>query len=146
MESKAPVGRKIGNASVRNSGRFGVSDCRRGLMQERMAIATLEVFRMRYQAFYARFGRDPEPDEPLFFDPEQELPVAPESSVIRSQIIAAAAAAGVDSGLVLDFMREGSRQRARENSRGQGQPWRQSAAPELDWPEWQRVVPEEPST
>jgi len=141
------VGRKIGNASVRNSGRFGVSDCRRGLMQERMAIATLQVFRMRYKAFYARFGRDPEPDEPLFFDPEQELPVAPESSVIRSQIIAAAAEAGVDSGLVLDFMREGSRQRMRENSRAQGQTWRPSVAPEVDRPAWhQPLVPEEPST
>ncbi len=48
---------------------------------------------MRYKAFYDRFGRDPEPDEPLFFDPEQEHPVAPESSVIRAQIIAAAAEA-----------------------------------------------------
>ncbi len=116
-------------------------------MQERMAIATLEVFRMRYKAFYARFGRDPEPDEPLFFDPEQALPVAPESSVIRAQIIAAATEAHVDAGLVLDFMREGSRQRARENLRAQGQPWRQSAAPELERSAWpQPLVPEEPSS
>src|SRR5580704_11343623 len=105
MESKRPVGRKIGNACVRSSGRSAVSDCRRGLIEERMAMATLEVFRMRFQAFCERFGRDPEPDEPLFFDPAQETPVAPESSVIRSQIIAAATAARVDSRLVIDFMR-----------------------------------------
>jgi hypothetical protein len=115
-------------------------------MQERMAIATLEVFRMRYKAFYARFGRDPEPDEPLFFDPEQELPVAPDSAVIRAQIIAAAAEAHVDAGLVLDFMREGSRQRSRENSRILGQPWRPAAVPEVDRPGWpQPLIPEEPS-
>ena len=112
-----------------------------------MAIATLEVFRMRYKAFYARFGRDPEPDEPLFFDPEQELPVAPDSAVIRSQIIAAAAEARVDSGLVLDFMREGSRQRSRENSRIARTTWRPAVVPEVDRPGWpQPLIPEEPST
>ena len=121
METTAPVERKIGNASPRSSRRFGVSDSRRRSMQERMAIATLEVFRMHYKAFYARFGRDPKPDQAWFFDPEQELPLPRESSVIRAQIIAPAAEAHVDAGLVLDFMREGSRQRARENSRGQVQ-------------------------
>src|SRR5215467_1953877 len=136
MESKAPVGRKIGNSSFRNSGRFGVSDCRRGVMQDRMALATLEVFRVRYKAFCARFGRDPEPDETLFFDPEQDSPVPPESAVIRSQILAAAAEARVDAGLVLDFMREGSRQRSRENCRILGQPWRPAAAPEPEHPGW----------
>jgi hypothetical protein len=113
-------------------------------MEERMAIATLEVFRMRYQAFYARFGRDPEPDEPLFFDPAQEQPVAPDAAVIRSQIIAAAAAARVDAGLVLDFMRVGRPARGREN--GASLPlWRSPVVPERDRAGWLPVVPEEPS-
>jgi hypothetical protein len=99
------VGRKIAKACVRSSGRFGVRDCRRGLFEEQTAIATLEVFRMRYQAFCERFGRDPEPDEPLFFDPAQQQPVAPEPAVIRSQVMAAALAARVDARLVLAFMR-----------------------------------------
>jgi len=60
---------------------------------------------MRYRAFCERFGRDPEPDEPLFFDPAQEQPVAPEPFVIRSQVMAAALAARVDARLVLDLMR-----------------------------------------
>jgi hypothetical protein len=113
-------------------------------MEERMAIATLEVFRMRYQAFYARFGRDPEPDEPLFFDPEQEQPVAPDGAVIRSQIIAAAAAARVDAGLVLDFMKVGRRARERENGVS-SPPWR-SQIIEHDRAGWLPVVPEEPSS
>lgn len=68
-------------------------------------MATLEVFRLRFQAFCDRFGREPEPDEPLFFDPELDQPVAPESAVIRSQIVAAATAARVDARLVMEFMR-----------------------------------------
>jgi hypothetical protein len=105
IESNIPVGRKIGNASgVRSSGRFGVRDCR-GLLEEPTAIAILKVFRMRYRAFCERFGRDPEPHEPLFFDPAQEQPMAPESAVIRSQVMAAALAARVDPQLVLDFVR-----------------------------------------
>ena len=97
--------RKIVNACVRSTGRFRISDCRRGLFEERRAIAMLKVFRMRYQAFCERFGRHPEPDEPLFFDPAQEQPVAPEPAVIRSQVKAAALAARVDPELVLDFVR-----------------------------------------
>jgi len=138
------VGRKTGNACVRSSGRFGVIDCRRGLTEERMAIATLEVFRMRYQAFYARFGRDPEPDEPLFFDPAQEQPVAPDAAVIRSQIIAAAAAARVDAGLVLDFMKVGRRARGPGNGVS-SPPWRTQIV-EHDRASWLPVVPEEPSS
>jgi hypothetical protein len=142
MESKRPVGRKIGNACVRSSGRSAVSDCRRGLIEERMAMATLEVFRMRFQAFCDRFGRDPEPDEPLFFDPAQDQPVAPESSVIRAQIMAAATAAKVDARLVMDFMRISGRSRAMESA---GNPQRR-AVPERDRVGWLPGVPEEPST
>ncbi|MGO9063081.1 MAG: hypothetical protein ACLQU2_37815 [Candidatus Binataceae bacterium] len=107
-----------------------------------MAMATLEVFRVRYQAFCDRFGRDPEPDEPLFFDPEQEQPVAPDSSAIRLQIIAAASVARVDARLVMDFMRLSGRGRAMESA---GNPQRR-AVPERDRSGWLPGVPEEPST
>ena len=107
-----------------------------------MAMATLEVFRMRFQAFCERFGRDPEPDEPLFFDPAQEQPVAPDSAIIRSQIQAAAAAAKVDARLVMDFMRISGRGRAMESA---GNPQRR-AVPERDRLGWLPGIPEEPST
>ena len=81
-----------------------------------MAIATLQVFRMRYRAFFERFGRDPEPDEPLFFDPTQDRPVPPEPGVIRAQVLAAAAAAGVDGRMVLSFMRLDRLARPREST------------------------------
>jgi hypothetical protein len=107
-----------------------------------MAIATLEVFRMRYRAFCDRFGRDPEPDEPLFFDPMQEAPVAPDSAVIRSQVLAAASAAKVDGRLVLDFMRLSRRNRPLES--GTMAASRRSAE---EWSGWQDAgLPEEPSS
>jgi hypothetical protein len=107
-----------------------------------MAIATLEVFRMRYRAFCDRFGRDPEPDEPLFFDPMQEAPVAPDSAVIRSQVLAAASAAKVDGRLVLDFMRLSRRNRPVESG-SVAQSWR---SPEDRSGRQELGVPEEPSS
>ncbi len=130
------MGRKTGNACVRRSGRFVVSDCRRSLIEERMAIATLEVFRMRYRAFCERFGRDPEPDEPLFFDPAQDLPVAPEPAVIRAQVLSAASAAGVDGRIVLSFMRLDRRSRPVESTNS-APLWRHRRIP---------ATPEEPSS
>jgi hypothetical protein len=115
-----------------------VSDCRRGFVDERIAIATLEVFRMRYRAFCDRFGRDPEPDEPLFFDPAQDQPVAPEPAVIRAQVMAAASAAGVDGRTVLDFMRLESVSGASAR--------RHRAIPDRDRSGWLPGIPEEPSS
>ena len=75
------------------------------MLHDNTALAMLEVFRFRYQAFRNKFGRDPEPDEPLFFDPNQQRPVAPEASVIRHQVMTAASAARVDGTMVLDVLR-----------------------------------------
>jgi len=122
-----------------------VSDCRRGLVEERMAIATLEVFRIRYRAFCDRFGRDPEPDEPLFFDPASDKPVPPESSVIRAQVLAAATSAGVDGHIVLSFMRLDRRTRPLEST-PVAAPWSQRAIPDRDRSGWVPVIPEEPSS
>ena len=108
-----------------------------------MALATLEVFRMRYQAFCDQFGRDPEPDEPLFFDPAQQIPVPPEPSVIRSQVMEAAAATRVDAKLVLDFMSQARRKQALEST-VEPRPWRYRA-PERDQPDWLPALPEEPA-
>jgi len=138
------VGRKTGNMCFRNSGRFVVSDCRRGLIEERMAIATLEVFRIRYRAFYERFGRDPLPDEPLFFDPAQDQPVAPDCAVIRAQVLKAASSAGVDGRMVLSFMRLDRLTRPLESSTPAA--WRHRITPDRDRLAWLPIAPEEPSS
>jgi len=110
-----------------------------------MRIATLEVFRRRYQAFCERFGRDPEPDEPLFFDPAQDKPVQPEPDVVRVQVMAAAAAARVDASIVLRLMQLDHDTRPHEsapvapNSSHSGLPDQYGMA-------WLPIVPEEPSS
>lgn len=62
----------------------------------------LSIFRVRYYKFRERFGREPAPDEPLFFDPNVLRPAAPEE--FRSQLIAAAQAVRVDAEPILALM------------------------------------------
>ena len=90
----------------RSSGRFTAYDRRDEMMLlDHAALAILKVFRVRFHAFRNHFGRDPQPDEPLFFDPDKRWPVAPQPSVIRHQVMAAASTARVDGRIVLDIMR-----------------------------------------
>ena len=110
-----------------------------------MAVATLQLFRMRYRAFFERFGRDPEPDEPLFFDPAQDEPVAPEPAVIRAQVLAAASAAGVDGRMVLSFMRLDRLARPREASPATPLS-RPTAIHYRDRLGYSPILPEEPSS
>ena len=105
-----------------------------------MAIATLEVFRIRYRAFYEHFGRDPQPDEPLFFDPAQDQPVPPEPAVIRAQVLKAASAAGVDGRMVLSFMRLDRLTRPLEPSTPAA--WRHRVTPDRE----RLALPDEPSS
>ena len=102
------VAGKTGAMCFRSSARFTAYDRREEMMlQDHAAVAMLKVFRVRFQAFRNHFGRDPEPDEPLFFDPHKRRPVAPPPSVIRHQVMAAASTARVDGRIVLDIMRMG---------------------------------------
>jgi hypothetical protein len=100
---------------------------------------------MRYRAFLEQFGRDPEPDEPLFFDPALEEPMAPEPAVIRAQVLAAAAAAGVDGRVVLRFMRLDRGTKPLEPAAAVLR-WRLGRMPEPDYSIWLPGLPEEPSS
>ena len=42
--------------------------------------AVMRIARLRYEMFRERFGRDPYPNEPLFFDPTRDTPVVAEVS------------------------------------------------------------------
>ena len=70
-----------------------------------LAGALLEIASRRYGMFLKKFGRDPKPDEPLFFDPACELPTLADASEIRRQVIDAARDARVNADLVLEFLR-----------------------------------------
>lgn len=59
------------------------------------------VVGLRFDAFHAKFGRLPEPDEPLFFDPDRDHPTLASPSEIRDQVIAAASTAGLKASRLL---------------------------------------------
>jgi hypothetical protein len=69
------------------------------------AAALLEVLRLRVERFRQRFGRDPEADEPLLFDPDFDQPVVTSDEESRMQVITAALAAQVDPTAVLRWLR-----------------------------------------
>jgi hypothetical protein len=69
-----------------------IGGCRRtGSRQSNdIGMAMLKIARLRYQIFRDRFGRDPAPDEPLFFDSQQNEPVVAGASEMSSQLMHAA--------------------------------------------------------
>ena len=66
--------------------------------------ALLAVSAVRYAAFCERFGRDPEPDEPLLFDPTADEPVPASLANRVLQAVSAALLADVDVDLVLNYL------------------------------------------
>jgi hypothetical protein len=69
-----------------------------------VAAAVMRISKLRYQLFRARFGRDPYPDEPLFFDPAKDVPVVAEVSQMWTQVIDAAVATRTDALSVMKFL------------------------------------------
>ncbi len=64
----------------------------------------LKIARMRYQIFRDRFGRDPGPDDPLFFDSMRSEPVVAGAKEICSQLREAAGATRSDYLSVMKFL------------------------------------------
>jgi hypothetical protein len=69
-----------------------------------MALALLEIARIRYEAFCERFGREPEADDPLLFDPCEDEPVPANASDQVLQVVSAAKLSNVDVEMVLGFL------------------------------------------
>ncbi|HJU29305.1 MAG TPA: hypothetical protein VJ718_09045 [Candidatus Binataceae bacterium] len=69
-----------------------------------LAAALLQVAQVRYEAFRERFGRDPEPNEPLLFDPTKDEPTAANWADRQMQVLTAAVASNVDAILVLQYL------------------------------------------
>ena len=69
-----------------------------------IGIAMLKIARVRYEIFRARFGRDPGPDDPLFFDSTKDHPVVAGESEMCSQIVDAAGATRSDYMCVMKFL------------------------------------------
>jgi len=69
-----------------------------------LSAAVMRIARLRYEIFRARFGRDPYPDEPLFFDPSNDIPVVAEVSQMWTQVMDAAVATRTDALSVMKFL------------------------------------------
>ncbi len=64
----------------------------------------LEIVRLRFRAFEAKFGRLPKPDEPLFFDESKNDPIKASLSDTRAQLAESARVAGIKLDPILRFL------------------------------------------
>ncbi len=60
-----------------------------------------ESLKKQHEMFIEKFGREPRQDEPIFFDPDYDVPTPLTSSKLRSELIKAAHKAGLDVDRVL---------------------------------------------
>jgi hypothetical protein len=68
---------------------------------------TLDVIEIQRQAFIRKFGREPGPDDPIFFDPEQDTPQPVSSEKMREQMVVAMRAGGIRPEIVYAYEETG---------------------------------------
>ena len=66
-----------------------------------------EELKAQRDAFVKKFGREPGPGDPLFFDPDSDTPRPMVYTDIRDAMVGAMARAGVDARLIHAFRRTG---------------------------------------
>jgi hypothetical protein len=59
------------------------------------------------EAFRRKFGRDPGPNDPVFFDPDADTPLPISQQRIESELVEAARRSGLDPAKVKKLMRDG---------------------------------------
>jgi len=69
-----------------------------------IGIAMLKIARVRYDIFRIKFGRDPGPDDPLFFDSMRDQPVVAGADEMWAQVMDAAVATRSDYMSVMKFL------------------------------------------
>lgn len=67
-------------------------------------MAMLKIARLRYKIFRAKFGRDPPPDDPLFFDSTSDPPIIAGIAEMCAQLMDAALATRSDYTTVMKFL------------------------------------------
>ncbi|HTW86583.1 MAG TPA: hypothetical protein VMD75_01130 [Candidatus Binataceae bacterium] len=67
------------------------------------ACSLMEVVHHRFATFRNKFGRDPLPDEPLFFDPEADSPVQASPIQVQTQLADACREMGVAMSMLMSF-------------------------------------------
>jgi len=70
---------------------------------DELQLALLKLMMVRFRDFVARFGHEPDEEEPLFFDITSNQPKRASPAEMRQQIIEAAELTGADARLLLRF-------------------------------------------
>jgi hypothetical protein len=73
----------------------------------KLAPPVLEAFKQQREEFRKKFGRDPKPDEPIFFDPDSDEPVQISGLRMEADIIAALNKAGAPPELAYAYKKTG---------------------------------------
>src|SRR5712672_3979594 len=77
---------------------------RRKYSEAQAKLNLIVIVRHRFRLFEAKFQRQPEPNEPIFFDESSDSPVQASQDTARRQLAEAALATGVDLEPVLKFL------------------------------------------
>jgi hypothetical protein len=67
------------------------------------ACSLMEVVHYRFEVFRSKFGRDPLPNEPLFFDPEAAVPIQASPLQVHTQLADACRVTGVGFTALTNF-------------------------------------------
>lgn len=66
-----------------------------------------EAIQEQLEAFRAKFGRDPLPHEPIFFDPEKDVPSPMDPGVAEAEVLEAMKAAGIRPEIIYAYKKTG---------------------------------------
>ena len=66
-----------------------------------------QIIQDQLRQFREKFGRDPGPDDPVFFDPDAEVPKPISEDWLREQTVAAMARAGIDPQKIYAYRKTG---------------------------------------
>jgi len=66
-----------------------------------------DALRGQREAFVEKFGREPGPEDPLFFDPDCDTPRPLHHDKVQGEMVEAMVAAGIDPRLIYAFRRTG---------------------------------------
>jgi len=61
---------------------------------------TVDALEEQMRLFREKFGRDPGPEDPVFFDPDADVPTPLDVDKVETEIILAARKAGFDEGQI----------------------------------------------
>ena len=79
----------------------------RKLGANRLDAELLRALREQLEAFRQKFGRDPGPEDPLFFDPEADQPRPMDDAQLDAMLVEALRHAGADPAYIHAYKRTG---------------------------------------